>query len=381
MFSTISTTLIPTLLKLISIATGCLGLGFLIAFHELGHFLLAKLFGVRTPSFSIGFGPKIFSKKIGLTEFSLSAIPFGGYVEMAGAAEVGQGEQKEAYATDEGSFAKKPFYQKFCILIGGILFNLLFAYCTMIILFMTGIPKNNFMNPTPVIAKITTNSATKQHGLQIGDRIIAIQNEPIDNKVARIPEILSSSTQTELNITIERDNTQKTLTIPLETTNQQTITLNTLGIVAFETEATPPHSFVQAISKGVGTTNTWIIATIKGFSQLFSKKGMQQVTGPIGIITMTTHAASTSMVLLLLFLVLISINLAILNLIPLPILDGGQILFYSIEALIGRSIPEKTREYIHIITWILFLLLFMYLSGKDIYNIVSPYISNIQKTI
>src|SRR5579872_2199524 len=82
---------------------GLFGVGFIIGFHELGHFLFCKLFNIRTPSFSIGFGPKLISKKIGETEFSLSAIPLGGYVEIAGAAEVGQGEQKDAQATDEHS--------------------------------------------------------------------------------------------------------------------------------------------------------------------------------------------------------------------------------------------------------------------------------------
>ena len=127
--------------QLFFILLGILGMGFLIGFHELGHFLFAKLFKIRIPSFSLGFGPRLLTKKIGETEFCLSAIPFGGYVEIAGAAEVGQGDQKEAFATDEGSFAAKPFYQKLCVMLGGIVFNLAFAYFTMTLLFMTGIPK------------------------------------------------------------------------------------------------------------------------------------------------------------------------------------------------------------------------------------------------
>ena len=94
--------------SILFIPVGILGIGFLIGFHELGHFLFCKLFRVSTPSFSIGIGPRILKKKIGSTEFSLSAIPMGGYVEIAGAAEVGQGEQKEAYRDDEYSFARKP---------------------------------------------------------------------------------------------------------------------------------------------------------------------------------------------------------------------------------------------------------------------------------
>src|SRR5690606_27744818 len=103
---------------LISIPLGLFGIGFLIGFHELGHFLFCKLFSIRTPSFSIGFGPKLFSKKIGGTEFVISPIPLGGFVEIAGAAEVGQGDQKEASSRDKESFAVKPYYQKLLVMCG-----------------------------------------------------------------------------------------------------------------------------------------------------------------------------------------------------------------------------------------------------------------------
>ena len=136
--------------------TGILGIAFLIFIHECGHFIMCKVFGVRTPSFSIGFGPKLLTKKIGNTEFSISAIPFGGYVEIAGSAEVGQGDQKEAFARDEGSFAVRPFYQKFCIMIGGILFNLIFAYLVLIFVFAVGLPKSEFLYPLNAIPKIET---------------------------------------------------------------------------------------------------------------------------------------------------------------------------------------------------------------------------------
>src|SRR5688572_16061618 len=98
-----------------------LGISFIIALHEMGHFLFCKLFKVSTPSFSIGFGPRLISKKVGTTDFIISAIPLGGYVEIAGNAEVGQGNQQEAARLDEYSFSVKPWYQKFLIMIGGIL--------------------------------------------------------------------------------------------------------------------------------------------------------------------------------------------------------------------------------------------------------------------
>src|SRR5262249_48721035 len=119
--------------------------------------------------------------------------------------------------------------------------------------------------------------------------------------------------------------------------------------------------------------------TFYGFTHLFSRTGIKQVAGPVMIINMTMKGAAAGWQIYLLLLAIISINLAVLNLIPLPILDGGQILFYSIEALIGRPLPHKIREYIHIATWIMFMILFLYLTTQDIGNIVSPYIDSILK--
>src|SRR5438477_1807104 len=183
------THLIPFFQNIFFILIGCFGMGFLIGFHELGHFLFAKMFKIRTPSFSIGFGPKLVSKKIGDTEFSLSAIPLGGYVEIAGAAEIGQGEQKEALAVDEGSFATKPYYQKLCVMIGGILFNLAFAYFTFILLFMTGIPKTPLIQ-RPIIAAIQQGSAAEKSDLHVGDKILIVQNEAIDSSIQKLQAIL-----------------------------------------------------------------------------------------------------------------------------------------------------------------------------------------------
>src|SRR5437762_6660366 len=148
------THLIPFFQNIFFILIGCFGMGFVIAFHELGHFLFARMFKIRVPSFSIGFGPKVISKKIGETEFSFSAIPFGGYVEIAGAAEVGQGEQKEAHASDKYSFAVKPYYQKLFVMVGGILFNLLLAYVFIISVFFMGIPKSELLYPLNAIPTI-----------------------------------------------------------------------------------------------------------------------------------------------------------------------------------------------------------------------------------
>jgi regulator of sigma E protease len=365
--------------QLFFILLGFFGMGFLIGFHELGHFLFAKLFKIRIPSFSLGFGPRIFSKKIGETEFCLSAIPFGGYVEIAGAAEVGQGDQKEAFATDEGSFANKPFYQKLCVMFGGILFNLIFAYCTMILLFVTGIPKTPLM-PAAIISTVHAGSAAEKHDLLPGDRILSIKEENVENNIQKLQTLIQQLPLKEATIVINRNGEKITKTVMIGEKNTETQTIGTLGI-EFDYIPTPPHSFKDACIEGIATCNKWIKNTFLGFSQLFTKKGIENVGGPIMIIAMTVKGAATGYQIFLLLLAIISINLAVLNLIPLPILDGGQILFYSIEALIRRPIPHKVREYIHIATWIMFMILFAYLSTKDIMRIISPYIDPLLKAL
>jgi len=220
-------------------------MGFLIGFHELGHFLFAKFFNIRVPSFSLGFGPKLISKKIGDTEFSFSAIPFGGYVEIAGAAEVGQGDQKDAHAVDEGSFATKPYYQKLCVMIGGIFFNLAFAYFAMTLLFFTGIPKTPLIQK-PIIAAIQKESPAEKYDFAIGDQIISIQNKPIENNVQQLQAILQPLALQEVNLTIERNGTiiEKTVIVGEKEINGTPIGI--LGVEFKISETFRPSIIFQA---------------------------------------------------------------------------------------------------------------------------------------
>lgn len=362
---------------------GIIGIGFLIGFHELGHFLFCKLFKIKTPSFSIGFGPTLWTRKIGETTFKLSTIPFGGYVEIAGTAEIGQGEQKEAFAKDKHSFAAKPFYQKLFVMLGGILFNLIFSYLTFIILFMTGIPKTNLMyqtNAIPVIANIQKESAAEQHGLFIGDKIIAINNIEMENDIHKVLTTLEPLANQKAHLLIERNGTQKKIDIIIGSRDMAGKQRGVLG-VAFDVAPTPAYPFWEAIRRGVSTTNTWIKNTFKGFAHMLRKKDVSGMAGPVMIIAMTIKGAAAGLKIFLIFLAIISINLAILNIIPLPILDGGQLLFYGIEALIRKPLPHRVREYVHIITWLAFIGFFLYLSAQDIARIANPQIESILKFI
>lgn len=363
------------------ILLGITGVGFLIGFHELGHFLFCKLFGIKTPSFSIGFGPRLLSKKIGDTLFSLSAIPLGGYVEIAGNAEVGQGEQKESSSQDEGSFAQKPYYQKLLVMLGGIIFNLIFAYSAFILIYASGLPSTPHFYPDnaqPVIREILDDSAAHKAGLKVGDYVISINNTAINGNVGLAIKLIEPLAGEKTEITIDREGRKHTYMTSmgerpsLENSNKK---IGSLGIV-FQTSPTH-YPFLKAVKLGIAKVNLIIAKTFGAFKGLFSGRDLKQMAGPLMIISMTAKGAGAGLKVFLLLLAVISINLAVLNLIPLPILDGGQILFTTIEAIIGRDLPYKIKEYIHITCWLLLLGLILFLSTQDIYRLIKPIIEKI----
>jgi len=347
---------------------GLLGISLLIAFHELGHFLFCKLFSVTTPSFSIGFGPRLLSKKIGDTEFALSAIPFGGYVEIAGMAEVGQGEQLQREQKGSSSFSQKPYYQQFLILMGGIIFNFLFAYFGFAYLNYTGIPANSLLPnraSRPVVAAVIEEMPAQRSGLKIGDTIIAVDGKPVQT-VFDFMKILNFNTALSIELTLKEAALETPKQITIDFGNDSTILDRKKIGIHFQNDAVEPKPFLEALKYGITDTYMWTKAIIQDILLSIKTRNLKHIAGPIAIIGLAGQTAMSGCKMLLILLALISINLALLNLIPLPILDGGQLLFYTIEALIGRPLPSRVREVIHVITWILFLVLFILLTFRDI---------------
>lgn len=359
------------------IVLGLVGINFLIGFHELGHYLFCKLFKIHTPTFSIGFGPVLASKKVGDTKFAFSAIPLGGYVEIAGLAEVGQGDQKHAHATDSHSFAHKPYYQKLLVMSGGILFNLIFAYFALSLLFWFGLPKTEFLYPrnaAPVISQVQENSPAALAGLQNGDRILAINDTQINEDALKAYKTISAMPGQPATLKIQRDGQELEVPVNLESKQVGDTHVGSLGVL-FEITGTQPAPLLSSLKQGFALTNAYIAGTAAAFKNIFVKRDVSKMGGPLMVISETVKAAGHSWLVFLFFLAIISVNLAVLNLIPLPILDGGQILFYTIEAIIGRQLPTKVREYIHIGSWILIMGLIVYLSAQDVYKIIKSYLA------
>jgi regulator of sigma E protease len=352
---------------LIFLIAGIFGIGFLIGIHEFGHYIFCKLFGVKTPSFSIGFGPKLIEKKLGDTNFILSLIPLGGFVEIAGSTEVGQGEQKESKRADEHSLRSKPLYQKLLIMFGGILFNMLFAVIALTGIFYTGAPKSPLLYPqnATTIVKSLTEDSPSQNTLQPDDRIIKINNVNVENEPMELSAYVKNKPNENVTLTIERDGTTQQVNT---TTGSYTTDEEKIGYLGayFDLKNIPAMSLKESFIQALYTSGHLIYSVFGALKNLFSRRALNGVGGPLMIISATMSGAQQGIKIFLLLLAFISVNLAALNLLPIPILDGGQALLHIIEAIIQRPISETVKHYIFYACWIVLMLFLVVITTKDI---------------
>jgi len=321
---------------------GLVGLSLIILVHEFGHFFAAKLFGVGVPIFSVGFGPRLLGYQIGQTVFQLAAIPFGGYVSM-----------------NPVDFAMQPYSYKMIIILAGIVFNILFTYLVLVYLAWHGERQT-----IPIVDDIVPDSPAQKANLQKNDTFIAIDGEPLNDMTIFLEKIIESPEET-ITVTIERDNTKHTIPITLGTENP-TLDMHTgwLGI-KWKTILVDKATLLQAFIE----SSYAVIAMLRNIGQftsaLFKEKDGPRITGPIGIISMTAKSLTISTHYFILVLAIISANIAIFNLLPIPFLDGGQAVRYTIEALFG-PLPETVIYYFTMFFLLLFFLLILFITMKDI---------------
>ena len=348
-----------------SITLSLLGITGIIVFHEFGHFIFCKFFGVYTPTFSIGMGQKLYKKMIGSTEFCISAAPLGGYVEIA----------SEDTAQQKG-FNSISYLKKFLIILGGIGFNMLFAYIIFSVLFYIGMPDSAFMpyeNTKPVVETISPESIN--HGLiESNDIILSINNKSVENKSENIKEVLHqciAEDKTEIPVVIERDKQEHSITIKLNPDKKPLLIEQRLELCLLRKA---PLTITQSISNGITLTNFYIAAIFSSLKNLIKTKSTDGLAGPIMTLTSSTKIAQKGLKSLLIFLSIISINLGIMNLLPLPIFDGGQFVIFTIEAILKREMSESIKEKIGTFSWFLILGLMIIFSIKDIYTLIYQYI-------
>lgn len=349
---------------LYAILAAVIGLGVLIVFHEFGHFIFAKLFGVGVLTFSVGFGPKIWVKKKGETEYALSAFPLGGYVKM-----VGEDPDEEVKATDiEKSFAHKSLLQRTLIVAAGPGFNLLLAVFFLIPVFLFyGVPVLSNM-----VGAVEDAGPAAQAGLQKGDRIVEVNGKPIKEW-----EDLSSSIKESggepLALRLQRNGQETTVNVQPRKKEVKNIFGETkedwmIGIGSqVSIEKGDPG---LAIGRAFTQTYEYSKLTLLGLYKMITREvSPRNLGGPIMIAQMAGQQAQEGIGSFLAFLAVLSINLGVLNLLPVPVLDGGHLVFFAAEAIIGRPVSMKYREKAQQVGIFLLLLLMIFVFANDIFRL------------
>jgi regulator of sigma E protease len=346
--------------------------------HEFGHFIVARRNGVRCEIFSIGFGPELFgwTDKNG-TRWKFSAIPLGGYVRMFGEGETmqrvegGAAEPQPRELTPEEravSFQHKRLGQRAAIVFAGPGANFLFAILVFWAMFLAaGRPITE-----PIVGQVVPGSAAEAAGLQPGDRILSIGGEPVE-RFEDIQRIIAIAHGEPMTVVVERGGLELSLDAQPRIIEDKDAFGNQtkramLGISASgETRRIEQPNPLEALGWAVGQTYTVIESTFVGIGQMVTgRRGTEDLGGPIRIAKYSGQAAKSGWANFVIFMAILSVNLGLINLFPVPLLDGGHLLFYAIETVRGRPLPERVQEWGLRIGLALVLLLMVFATWNDI---------------
>lgn len=354
----------------------------LILVHEFGHFIVAKWSGMRVDEFGLGFPPRLWGKQYGETLYSINAIPFGGFVKI-----YGEDPTEESMEGDDSqrSFTNGSKWAQAATLVAGVAMNVVFAWFLFTIGFMVGMPSTmtdastaDIENKQLVIAHIAEDSPAAHAGLTIGDRVtqLSVGDAVLENPT---PDSLDSfvrehSTE-DIAMTISRDGSQERVQLTPQTGVLESepdrpaigIAMQEVGTVRYL-----PHTALWEATKLTGTVLVAITVALGGLiaGAVTFTADLSQVAGPVGIVGLVGDASSLGVIYLLTFTAFISLNLAIINLIPFPALDGGRLLFLAIEAVKGSPIRPAVANTANMIGFALLILLMILVTYNDIARMV-----------
>lgn len=319
-------------------------LGLLIFVHELGHFLFAKLFGVRVLKFSLGFGPRVAGKVIGETEYVISAFPLGGFVKMFGE----NPDELEATSEDRDvSFAHKVVWQRFLIVLAGPLFNLLFSVLLFFMVFtFVGIPT---AVDTTRIGTVTEKSPAALAGMQAEDVILQIDAKETLSWLD-VLEAVKGSGGKSISVKIQRGNEQLSLEIVPAIDSVKNVFGEEvekrfmIGIVKADELTYEKSNVFRSLRDALSQTWMYIYLTVMGFIKIIQQVvPASEIGGPILIAQIAGEQMKAGWLNLIYFMGLLSVNLGILNLLPIPVLDGGHLVFLTIEGLRRKPLAERAQ--------------------------------------
>lgn len=354
-------------------------LGILIFAHELGHFVSAKKAGVKVEEFGFGFPPRLLAIKKGETTYSLNLIPVGGFVKIYGESQPAAGHpQGEKRTKSKRAFYNKPIWQRAIILAMGVIMNLFIAAIFLSILHNIGIPslveqgkESAYKNIQIQIVEIASNSPAKQAEIKIGDTIagLSADGQNIEPKeIEDVQSFIAANVDKEIIIKIQRGKTiiEKNIIPRLNPPEGE----GPLGI-AMAKIGTISYPWYQAILKGFEATGRLLITIIGLFYLLIRNlitggKMIGEIAGPVGIFNLTAQMVQLGWVYVLQFTAILSINLAIINFLPFPALDGGRLLFLLIEKIKGKPIKPRTEHFANSIGFAILILLMIIVTFRDV---------------
>lgn len=351
-------------------------LAILILVHELGHFLIAKLFKIRVDEFGVGYPPRALTlfewKK---TKFTLNWLPFGGFVKIFGE----NGERAESEDMDAGkSFMEKPRYAQAAVLVAGVTFNLVFAWILISLGFIHGLPTSvdagiagDIQNPKLVITTVAPGSPARDAGLHSGDVIsdvVSNNAKPASLTPDVVSEFIAHHGDDAIKISYVRGSEAGTLEVRpkegiIEGRKAVGISMDTVGTLVLP--------FHKAFIEGAKTTVSLTKVTAESlaifvYDTFRGKSNFSQVTGPVGIVGLVGDASQLGFIYLLSFTAFISINLAVVNVIPFPALDGGRLLFVLIEAIKRSPISPKVTNAVNAVGFFLLIGLMVLVTIQDV---------------
>jgi regulator of sigma E protease len=345
-------------------------LGLLIFVHELGHFLVAKRSGVTVLRFSLGFGPRLFGFKRGDTDYCLSLIPLGGYVKMLGE-EPGEEVEEEQRST---SFSFQPVSKRIAIVLAGPFSNFLLAIVIFAFIYaLSGIPQL-----TPEIGSVSAGSPAEKAGLMAGDKVTVINGKAI-NDWEELSGLIEKLGEQPLTLQIERGEEHPTITVTPRVTEvknifgepikRAVIGITASGKITIKKE-NPLYAIYYSVVQTWHLSKLFLVTVGKLIEGVVSIKTLG---GPILIAQMAGQQANEGLLNLIHFIALISVNLAVLNLLPIPVLDGGHILFFVIEGLLGKPIGQRKIEWAQKAGMLILLVLMVFVFYNDIMRLMPGY--------
>jgi regulator of sigma E protease len=349
----------------------------LIVVHEFGHFVVAKLSGMRVDEFGIGYPPRALTiAKIGETSYTLNWLPFGGFVKIYG---------EDGGESGARAFSSRPRILQALVLVAGIAMNLLFAYILITAALVSGTPRALSPEEIPratntelAVADVLPGSPAAHAGIIPGDSILSA-TDPEGTWQAADPQsfttFINASNGAPVLLTLKTNDQPHTVTaVPAQSVVTSDTSRYAIG-VEVATIGVVPLSFGAAITQGASLTWGAITLTAQGLLQFFYsiftlKADLSQVSGPIGIVGVVGAASAQGFGDLLSIMAIISINLALINLIPIPALDGGRLLFVLIESVIRRPIKASVAQAVNSIGFVCLILLMVVVSAHDIFKIL-----------